>query len=138
MAAAVAEPGLDSGITTSAWHSYIENVQPDDDDDSDSDDEEEICNIFGGPPEPERDAIAMRREWMAVVQQRLEASVEPIYPRVKLAPNESAAAPMLKGVLPRPVTVSMRSVPPVIILCQDANASFCALSQDSNASALPL
>ena len=58
MAAAVVEPGLDSGITTSAWQSYIENVQPDHDDDVDSDEEEEICNIFEGPPEPERDALA--------------------------------------------------------------------------------
>ena len=101
--AALAAPGLDSGITTSAWQSYMKHVKADDDDDIISDEEEEICTIFGGPPEPERDAIAKRREWMAIVQQRLEASAEPIYPRVKLAPNESAAAPLRQaGLLPRP------------------------------------
>ena len=71
MAAGVVEPGLDSDITTSAWQSYIANAQPDYDEDVDSDEEEEICTIFGGPPEPERVGIAKRREWMAVVQQRL-------------------------------------------------------------------
>ena len=84
------QSGVDPAYTSTHWTEVLENLyDPNLDDVVLQYDEHEICSILGGEGQEqrERDAIAKRREWMAVVSQRREASVEPVYPSVKLAPT---------------------------------------------------
>ena len=84
------QSGVDPVYTSTHWSEVLENLyDPNLDDVVLQYDEHEICSILGqeGQEQRERDAIAKRREWMAVVAQRREASAEPVYPNVKLAPT---------------------------------------------------